>query len=377
MGAGGTTVENGRLVALDGLRGIAVLLVVLYHYFGGWTSVDTTLLYPYGARFAEWPLVRDGQVGVDLFFLISGFVIFESLRRARGPVEFASKRADRLVLPMLMLSTVTFVVLTALPTPFFDPRPADFLVSWSFSSPSLWHWLDARASYIDPSYWTLFIEVRFYLLMAVIWFALGRSERKAVAAIALLALAAVIAEAALLAAGQADGVAALDLVLFPTHISLFACGVLYSRLFRRQAAPWEMAALAALVLVGTLRLIGAPHNPGAFFNLLGWLVLFHLAFVTLAVRPRWVGWLALRPLVGLGRISYSLYLVHQGVGLALISRLPRDWPLWAQLAGVLAVSLLMVAIATLSWRLIEQRKPFSALAAHFAASEAPQRRAKA
>ena len=146
MGAGGTTVESGRLVALDGLRGIAVLLVVLYHYFGGWTSVDTTLLYPYGARFAEWPLVRDGQVGVDLFFLISGFVIFESLRRARGPVEFASKRADRLVLPMLMLSTVTFVVLTVLPTPFFDPRPADFLVSWSFSSPSLWHWLDESAA---------------------------------------------------------------------------------------------------------------------------------------------------------------------------------------------------------------------------------------
>jgi hypothetical protein len=43
----------------------------------------------------------------------------------------------------------------------------------------------------------------------------------------------------------------------------------------------------------------------------------------------------------------------------------------------LTVSLLMVAIATLSWRLLEQRKPFSALAAQFAASEAPHRRAKA
>ena len=361
MHAGGASLEGGRLAALDGLRGVAVLLVVLYHYFGGWTFVDTTLLYPYGARFAEWPLVRDGQVGVELFFLISGFVIFESLRRARSPAEFAAKRADRLVLPMLVLSTLSFTVLTLLPTPFFELRPSDFLVSWSFTAPELWHWLDAEASYIDPSYWTLFVEVRFYLLMALVWFALGRSASRAVATIAALALAAILGEAMLLATGLLDVAKALDLVLFPTHLSLFAAGVLYSRLFRREAALWEVTALAALVLVGTLRLVGAPYDLGAFLNLLGWLVLFHLAFVVLALRPRWLGWLAARPLVGLGRVSYSLYLVHQGVGLALISRLPRDWPLWAQLTGVLAVFALMVAIAALSWHFFEQRRPFTTL----------------
>lgn len=361
MGVDGTASGNGRLAALDGLRGVAVLLVVLYHYFGGWTFVDTTLLYPYGDRFAQWPLVRDGQVGVNLFFLISGFVIFESLRRSRSPVAFAAKRADRLVLLMLVLSTLSFIVLTVLPTPFLAVRPADLLVSWSFSTPDLWHWLDAEASYIDPAYWTLFVEVRFYVLMAFIWFALGRSEARSVAAIAALALAAVVGEGLLLGAGVAEGAAALDFVLFPAHISLFACGVLYSRLFRGDAALWELAALAALVLVGTLRLIGVPDDPGAFFNLLVWLVLFHVAFFALALRPRWVGWLAARPLVGLGRISYSLYLVHQGVGIALISRLPLEWPLWAQLLGVLAVTALMVAIAALSWHFIERRRPFTAL----------------
>ncbi len=361
MDVGGATGASGRLATLDGLRGIAVLLVVLYHYFGGWTFVDTTLLYPYGDRFAQWPLVRDGQVGVNLFFLISGFVIFESLRRARGPLEFAAKRADRLVLPMLVLATLSFVVLTLLPTPFLAVRPVDLLVSWSFSAPEFWRWLDPEASYVDPAYWTLFVEVRFYILMALIWFVLGRSEARSIAAIAALALAAVVGEGLLLGAGMAEGAAALNLVLFPAPLSLFACGVLYARLFRGVASPWERAALVVLVLVGTLRLIGTPDDPGAFFNLLGWLTLFHLAFVLLALRPRSVGWLAVRPLVGLGRISYSLYLVHQGIGLALISRLPRDWPLWAQLAGVLIVTALMLGIAALSWYSIEQRRPFTTL----------------
>ena len=379
MSSNGTsqTATAERLGALDGMRGIAILLVVAYHYFGRWTLAEGEPLYPYGDLFARWPLAMDGQVGVDLFFMISGFVIFESLRRSRGPLAFAARRADRLVLPMLGMSLLTFCVLTLLPTPFFAVRLADFAPSWSFTTPGFWRWLDPQASFVDPVYWTLFIEVRFYILMALLWFALGRSETRATAAISAIAITAVMAEGAALANGPTGLSEALDLLLFPAHISLFACGVLYNRLYHRTATAWEKVALVLLAVLGAVRVIGSPDDFALFANLIVWLALLHLGFVLLARRSRLLAWLQWRPLVGIGLISYSLYLVHQGVGLALISRLPADWPLWAQLAGVALVALLVTAIAWLSWRLLERRKPFSTLAARASAVEAPRRQAKA
>ena len=350
-----------RLSALDGMRGIAILIVVIHHYFGRWTAAAGEPLYPYGDAFARWPLAMDGQVGVDLFFMISGFVIFESLRRSSGPLAFAARRADRLVLPMVVLSLLTFAVLTLLPTPFFAVHLADLAPSWSFTSPSLWRWLDPQVSWVDPVYWTLFIEIRFYLLIALFWFALGRSETRATAALSATALAAVMAEGAALAHGWTGVQEALNLLLFPAHISLFASGVLYSRLYHRTAVAWEKVALVVLGALGAVRVIGAPDDLALFANLIIMLALFHLGFLLLARRSRLIGWLQWRPLVGIGLISYSLYLVHQGVGLALISRLPQDWPLPLQLAGVLAVSMLMVALAALSCRVIEHQRPFTSL----------------
>jgi peptidoglycan/LPS O-acetylase OafA/YrhL len=366
-----------RLGALDGLRGIAILLVVIYHYFGRWTVAEGEPLYPYGDIFARWPPAMDGQVGVDLFFMISGFVIFESLRRSRSPLAFAARRANRLVLPMVGMSVLTFCVLSVLPTPYFAVHLADFAPSWTFTTPGFWHWLDPDVSFVDPAYWTLFIEVRFYVLMAVLWFALGRSEARATAAIAGVALLAVTAQAIALQLGLTGWSAALDLLLFPAHICLFACGVLYNRLYRGVATGLEKVALALLAILGALRVIGAPDDLAPFMNLIVWLALFHTGFILIARRSTIVAWLQWPPLVGIGLISYSLYLVHQGVGLALISRLPADWPLPLQLAGVALVMALVTAIAFVSWRLLEQRRPFSALMAPAAATDASPRRAGA
>jgi peptidoglycan/LPS O-acetylase OafA/YrhL len=366
-----------RLGALDGMRGIAVLLVVIYHYFGRFTVAEGQPLYPYGDVFARWPLVMDGQVGVDLFFMISGFVIFESLRRSGSPLAFAARRANRLVLPMVGMSLLTFCVLSVLPTPYFPVHLADFAPSWTFTTPGFWRWLDPEVSFVDPVYWTLFIEVRFYLLMAVLWFALGRSEARATAAIAVVALLAVTAQGFALQQGLTGWSGALDLLLFPAHICLFACGVLYNRLHRGVATSLEKVALALLAVLGALRVIGAPDDPALFINLIVWLALFHAGFILVARRSPLIGWLRWQPLVGIGLISYSLYLVHQGVGLALISRLPSNWPLPLQLAGVALVMALVTAIAWLSWRLLEQRRPFSALARPSDKTEALPRRAKA
>lgn len=63
-----------RLEYLDGLRGLAILWVLLYHFFSRWAE-----LIPFGSTYQQWLIFEMGDLGVNLFFLISGFVIFMTL----------------------------------------------------------------------------------------------------------------------------------------------------------------------------------------------------------------------------------------------------------------------------------------------------------
>ncbi len=87
---GGAPLDSQRLATLDGLRTIAILAVVAFHYCYRWgPPLNPASLYPYGTALAGLPDVRLGQYGVQLFFVISGFVIALTLERCRTPGEFA------------------------------------------------------------------------------------------------------------------------------------------------------------------------------------------------------------------------------------------------------------------------------------------------
>ena len=78
-----------RIAILDGFRAVAIIFVMLFHYFTVWKD-----LYPYGDAFAGW--FSHGYLGVHFFFIISGFVISMTLCRCATPSEFAVKRFARL-----------------------------------------------------------------------------------------------------------------------------------------------------------------------------------------------------------------------------------------------------------------------------------------
>jgi peptidoglycan/LPS O-acetylase OafA/YrhL len=348
--------QRGRIVELDGLRGLAILLVVGFHYFGRFTAERGVPLYPYGDSFASWPIASDGRVGVFLFFIISGLVIRYSLDRSRSTLHFLAKRADRLVLPMLVLSTITFGLLAGpLQTRFLEVGWADFLPSWTFTAPGLWRWVDPQVGYIDTAYWTLFVEIRFYLLAGLLWFLAPR--RHLLNILVALACGGFLALLLFEVAGWRSARALVEVFLFPRYLPLFVCGWLYADLLRNRA---DGAAWRKLWLLIPFSLAGVASNFNGQWSQLLWVVAFHLIFVGLVQQRRWVTILRTPLLVGLGLVSYSLYLIHQAVGVALISRLPSEWSLVAQLAGVAGVTVLMIGVACLSWRLLEQRRPFTA-----------------
>lgn len=348
--------KKARFAELDGLRGVAILLVISYHYFTRWAPEG---LYPYGSMFSVIG-VRDGSVGVLLFFIISGFVIMNSLQRIGSFRDFVIKRADRLVLPMVVLSTLAFILLSGpLATPHLEQNVANLLPSWTFTTPKFWTWVNPQIDYVDGAYWTLFVEVRFYLLISIVWFCLPKSVNDIIFT-AIAALSVGLYAVAKVTASDTV-VRLLDLFLFPPYISLFASGIIYFNLMK---TGWDRRSAAQLILlipISTYALTFKIDDPSNYGPTIISALAFHAIFICICTGLTWTRIFGFWPLVFVGRISYSLYLIHQNVGVALIHRLDSGMAPVTYLLAVAGIVGLMIALAYLSWRYIEEQKPISSL----------------
>lgn len=252
---------------------------------------------------------------MQLFFAISGFVIAMTLERCTGPAEFAVRRFARLWPTMLLCSVLSYATLSLLPSP-WTPKPADFLPSLTFIDGYLWNKLipGLDAGWIDIAYWSLFVEVRFYALAALLWFV---SQRR----FAPLFFGFTTAVVALYALGHAAGLGPraewLQWAFAAKFLPWFVVGVA-ARLValgrgRMGAVGLGLAALQTVFLLG----IDDPHAHPVALVAVTALMLGPLA------SPRLARWLGARPLAAVGAASYSLYLLHQYAGLATVSAVSR------------------------------------------------------
>ncbi len=130
--------DSRRIASIDGLRTIAILAVVAFHYCYRWgPPLNSGSLYPYGTALADLPGVRFGGCGVQLFFVISGFVIAMTLDRCRTPREFVVRRYARLGPAMLVFSVITFAAMHVIPRAPFPERGVWFLSAITFIDPQL------------------------------------------------------------------------------------------------------------------------------------------------------------------------------------------------------------------------------------------------
>lgn len=284
----------GRVVELDALRGIAALAVVAFHY--------TTF---YGRQIGHVPSLRfgfpAGNYGVHLFFLISGFVIFMTLERTRNAMDFVVSRFSRLFPAYwaAMLATTAVVYTIGMPDQRLPLR--DLVLNLTMVQQFL------GAEHLDGSYWTLQVELFFYAQM-LLWFALGLLGRIRWIIVAWLLLAVAYGETEQHHMHFSYSVREL---LILRHIPFFALGILFYRIRSRPAErKADMAMIAPCLLA--IAVVGPP-------------VLVAVALVCCAVFglfvAGWLRWLAIAPFAVLGAMSYSIYLLHQAIGFALIHRL--------------------------------------------------------
>lgn len=329
----------GRLAYLDGLRGIAILAVIGFHYFTCFPD-----LVPYGGVWADVPVFRWGHWGVQLFFAVSGFVILMTLERCQGPVEFAVRRLARLWPTLALCAVLSFLVLSTVPNP-WTPQAADFLPTLTFIDGTLWNKLmpGLESRWIDVAYWSLFVEVRFYAWAALLWFLAPRHFARNFLVLSTISVALYVL---LHRHGHVRPAEWLQWLVAAKFLPWFVVGVAARAAAlgdRRRAA---LGLLLACVQTGLL-VWGqdAQAQPVA-------LVLVAALMWAPLRWPAIARLLSLRPLVAVGVASYSLYLLHQYAGLALIGTLARllDLQGAASLPLALGMAGLMLGLARLVHR---------------------------
>jgi peptidoglycan/LPS O-acetylase OafA/YrhL len=312
-GAGRFPGSNRRL-DLDVVRGVAILLALGWHFsrnHSGNAVLDAL----------QWPGRTFGWAGVDLFFVLSGFLMGQLLLRERARTgSFDGRRftARRL----LKLWPVLYL----------------FLAVQSVVGPQSWDtflWQNALhlQNYAGTSVrhlWSLAVEEHFYLALALL-FPLCARRRRAVRLLVAVLVGVLVAALALRVAGVAAGVSDVRLQ-WRTHIRIdsLAAGVLLAVV--RVHAPATFAGLlrrrylwAGLVLLGGWWLV-AIGKEGTLGATLGYTVAYltAAAFVLLLHDARWVDrarWLS-RPMAAMGRYSYGIYIWHVLAAHLLLDQLP-------------------------------------------------------
>lgn len=162
---------TNRIAFLDGLRGVAILMVVFFHSYARWPDV-----VPYGDQYKYFFGI--GRFGVELFFMISGFVILMTLEKCSNFKEFIFRRWLRLFPAMLFCSIIIFVT-----AGFFNERPAGqpslagLLPGLFFVEPSWIKFITGEPiNPLEEAFWSLYVEFKFYVIAGFVYFLFGRNK---------------------------------------------------------------------------------------------------------------------------------------------------------------------------------------------------------
>jgi peptidoglycan/LPS O-acetylase OafA/YrhL len=354
-----------RLSQLDGIRGLAVAAVLITHL----GDLSVVGIAKTAATSAMHRLLKPGWMGVDIFFVLSGFLITSIILKERSRPNFWSsfymRRAFR-ILPAFL----TVYVVTLLATHFFSaqtPITASYLLMSIFF---LANWTVLTGNQLELLFhiWSLAVEEQFYFL----WPQAAKRLKNATLFQVALFLA-VASECCRIVLTMAHVTPYVLYEITPTRLdgicvgSALAAGVTLPRVERFLSRWWKRIALtAAVLLIGLFAAFRGDLNPFRMSSqiyaipavvVLTAMLIFGAVESTLpAVLDRFF---SNGVMTYLGRRSYGLYLIHDPIRVAVsnsresgsLSSLPRTFGVNLLLAvGVAAVSLILTE---LSWRLIE------------------------
>ncbi len=328
-----------RLYALDGLRLLAALSVAAYHYGGrggeiakAW-GTSPAVQFPTAHTWLAY-----GWAGVQAFFVISGFVICAS-GWGRSVQSFLASRAARL-LPAYWAAVILVAAVFALPgIAYARVSSSDFLVNLTMLQMPL------GADRVLGVCWTLWAEVRFYVLFALCVVVPGVTRRRVIWFCGGWTLAATLA--------HASKEPLLQMVLMPEYASLFIGGIgLYLvHRDRRDTTAWLIVVFSLLLSqYHTVQENWHAPNP-AFFSYrpqLAIVLVVTVGFVAVgAVALGWLDRVNWPWLTTAGALTYPFYLVHEHLGWPVVQILHQRLGIPSSLTLALTVTVMLL----LAWLL--------------------------
>ncbi|MFL5417545.1 MAG: acyltransferase family protein [Myxococcales bacterium] len=360
-----------RIQSMEGLRGLAVSLVFLVHYeslFGGWLGTAGP-----NATVGQF-LQTVGHTGVDLFFVLSGYLIYGAvLKNREGYARFMERRVRR-IYPTFLVMLVVYLGLSVI-VPSESKLPVErfaaitYVVENVLLLPGMF-----RITPIMTVAWSLSYEVFYYAMIPLLVGALGLRRWPASRRVALF-----VALASGFAACCFFGAPHVRLILFVSGILVYegSRSAVVGRVARhRLAQPVALAALALFLPVSyavlTAQVSWLPAQVSARYTLqAGWLsaALFVVTLCAFAGQGPLRRLFSLTPLRWLGNMSYSYYLMHgltlKALALVVSRALPGWKPVWAAhwallpfaFAATLATSAVLFLAVEKRYSLTPQRAP--------------------
>jgi peptidoglycan/LPS O-acetylase OafA/YrhL len=379
-------VQSGHIPALDGIRGLAILAVMVFHFgnFDPAAGIDNLF----------HKVTSAGWAGVDLFFVLSGFLITGILVDAKGNEHYFRNFYLRRVLRIFPLYygylIVLFIVLPLVPGGHTDPTRSP-AAPWYWTYTANWfiarhgNWAVATAE--TGRFWSLSVEEQFYL----VWpFVVAVCSRRTLMRVTVGLIAGALLVRCLMLAAHLDSIAVI--VSTTARVDALAVGAWLALAIRgpggaaavaRRIRP--VAWLAAGVLAVVIVVCRGPKQEAPLMQTLGFSAIAlcgGVLLISTVVAPPSAALARVftAPVLRmLGRYSYALYILFQVSSDALgqlgltIDRLPRlaGSQIPAALLVIVVSSLMTLAMALVSWYAYERH--FLALKRFFPASAPPAR----
>ncbi|MFG1704765.1 acyltransferase family protein [Nonomuraea sp. M3C6] len=329
--------SSDRLYDIDGLRLLAALCVVFFHYtFSGWAGGTSPVAF---AAESSWS--KYGYLGVDLFFLISGFVVLMSAW-GRSPRSFLVSRAVRLYPAYWVGIAVTALVAVTLGQGLFQVSLPQVLANLTMfqAVPDI--------ANVDVVYWTLWVELRFYLLILLFTW-IGMTQGRIMAGLwGWLGLTLAVE------AGVLPGFT--DLIVQSEFSHYFIAGMALFMLYKF-GLNLQIALLVPICLGNAVfRAIGYADAVGeryavTYSHVIITAVVVVVFLVMTLVALRVTHRLARPWLVTAGALTYPLYLLHAHVGFVVFGRVGESVNKHVLLYGLILV---MLGAAYLMHRFVER-----------------------
>lgn len=310
--------QNNRIEVLDSFRGIAILMVLFFHYFSRWTT-----LYPYQGKY---DFFGHGKFGVQFFFMISGFVILFTLEKTKSLAQFWFNRFIRLLPAMFFASTITYLFFTLFDTEMLFPTShyiKNVLVSLTFIQPGLLSTLSRytiKLDYVSGSYWSLWVEIQFYVLASFFYFFY---QKKFYTYFYVMAALLVISNF-LLSHIYSDNYFILKIKALRSIFNIvdalpfFCLGAVFYTFYENNQKQvknsiWEKS----IFLFFTSFLILTSYQDLKKIFLIA---IFISLFLLMIYAPKRISFLNNKVLNVIGVSSYFLYLIHENIGVFLIHK---------------------------------------------------------